>query len=82
MPRAQWLPRQPPVRTWLAEPACEIAGNLLPAVPLEIQECEDDLRKYLQERIARAHRLIQYVCPDQDLKMAIVDTVLGNALGM
>ncbi|KAJ9642435.1 hypothetical protein H2199_004816 [Coniosporium tulheliwenetii] len=65
-----------------SRPHISIEYDIGGAVPLEIQASEDDLRKYLQERIARARRLIRYIRPDQDLKTAIVDTVLGNARGM
>jgi hypothetical protein len=65
-----------------SRPHISIEYDIEGAVPLEIQASEDDLRKYLQERIARAHRLIRYVRPDEELKTTIVDTLSGNAQGM
>lgn len=65
-----------------SRPHISIEYDIEGAVPVEIQASQSDLRKYLQERIARAHRLIRYVRPDVELKTAIVDTLLGNAQGM
>jgi ankyrin repeat protein len=52
------------------------------AVPIEIRASEVDLRKYLEQRLARATRLVRYVRPDPELKTAIIETLLGNARGM
>src|SRR5207248_6145062 len=65
-----------------SRPHISVKYDFESAVPIEIRASDEDLRKYLEQRLARATRLVRYVRPDPELKTAIIETLLGNARGM
>jgi hypothetical protein len=52
------------------------------AARVEIRASDEDIRRYLESRTERERRLLRHVNTDQDLKEAIVSTIVENAKGM
>jgi len=49
---------------------------------LDIRANDDDIRRYIEVRIQREHRLARHVRADPTLQESIVNTIVGNAEGM
>lgn len=52
------------------------------AARLEIQASDEDIQKYIEDRISSSDRLSMYVEKDPNIRNHMVDTVIQNAKGM
>lgn len=59
-----------------------IQRQLRSAIRLEIQASDDDVMRYLSERIANSEKISMYVKRDPDLHEVIVRTITEKARGM
>ena len=49
---------------------------------LEIRAADEDIRKYIENRIPKERRLMPYVRGDEAFYVSIVDTIIAKAQGM
>ena len=52
------------------------------AARLEIQASDEDIRKYIEDRISSSDRLSGYIEKDPNIGNSVIDTITRNAKGM
>ena len=62
--------------------ASYIESHLQGTAYLEIRAADEDLRKYIENRIPKERRLIPYVRGDDAFRAFIIDTIIAKAQGM
>ena len=79
----QRLLELPNVRLMItSRPVASIEAHLQGMTHLEIRAADEDIRKYIENRIPKERRLIPYVRGDHAFQVSIVDTIIAKAQGM
>ena len=79
----QRLLGMPNVRLMItSRPVASIEAHLQGMAYLEIRAADEDIRKYIENRIPKERRLIPYVRGDDAFRVAIIDTIIAKAQGM
>ena len=79
----QSLLDMPNVRLMItSRPVASIEAHLQGMAYLEIRAADEDIRKYIENRIPKERRLIPYVRGDDAFRVSIIDTVIAKAQGM
>ena len=79
----QSLLEMPNVRLMVtSRPVASIEAHLQGMAYLEIRAADEDIRKYVEDRIPKERRLIPYVRGDDAFRVSIIDTIIAKAQGM
>ena len=79
----QRLLEMPNVRLMVtSRPVASIEAHLQGMAYLEIRAADEDIRKYVENRIPKERRLIPHVRGDDAFRVSIIDTVIAKAQGM
>ena len=79
----QRLLEMPNVRLMItSRPVASIEAHLQGMAYLEIRAADEDIRKYIENRIPKERRLIPYVRGDDAFRVSIIDTIIAKAQGM
>lgn len=79
----QRLLEMPNVRLMItSRPVASIEAYLQGMAYLEIRAADEDIRKYVENRIPKERRLIPYVRGDDAFRISIIDTIIAKAQGM
>ncbi len=79
----QSLLEMPNVRLLItSRPVASIDAHLQGMAYLEIRAANEDIRRYIENRIPKERRLIPYVRGDDAFQVSIIDTIIAKAQGM
>ena len=79
----QSLLKMPNVRLMItSRPVASVEAHLQGMACLEIRPADEDIRKYIENRIPKERRLMLYVRGDDAFYVSIIDTVIAKAQGM
>ena len=79
----QGLLEMPNVRLMItSRPVASIEAHLQGMAYLEIRAADEDIRKYVENRIPKERRLIPYVRGDNAFRISVIDTIIAKAQGM
>ena len=79
----QRLLAMPNVRLMItSRPVASIEAQLQGMTYLEIRAADEDIRKYIENRIPKERRLIPYIRGDYAFQVSIIDTIIAKAQGM
>ena len=79
----QRLLEMPNVRLMItSRPVASIDAHLQGMAYLEIRAADEDIRKYIENRIPKERRLIPHVRGDDAFQVSIIDTIIAKAQGM
>ena len=79
----QRLLEMPNVRLMItSRPVASIDAHLQDMAYLEIRAADEDIRKYIENRIPKERRLVPHVRGDDAFQVSIIDTIIAKAQGM
>ena len=79
----QGLLGMPNIRLMItSRPVASIEAYLQGMACLEIRAADEDIRKYIENRITKERRLIPYVRGDDAFRVSIIETIIAKAQGM
>lgn len=65
-----------------SRPVASIEAHLQGMAYLEFRAADEDIRKYIENRIPKERRLIPYIRGDDAFQVSIIDTIIAKAQGM
>ena len=65
-----------------SRPVASVEAHLQGMACLEIRATDEDIRKYVENRIPKERRLMRYVREDDAFRVSIIETIIAKAQGM